>query len=120
MLKTGGLKKKIFFSPTQKYPPNKSHHSQRSLQAMKMFNLEQILDGHGEQLIHRFEFNSACLLFDLSSTHILLLNHRQLHLININTMNVETSFVPIDHLDIQEIVWSSQLNRFLLFTTDLF
>ena len=33
-------------------------------------------------------------------------------------MNVETSFVPIDHLDIQEIVWSSQLNRFLLLTTD--
>lgn len=117
MLKNGGLKKKILFNHSQKYSQSKSH-SNKSLQAMKMFNLEQILDGHGEHLIHRWEFNSTCLLFDLSSTHILLLNQRQLHLIHINTMNIETSLLAMEQLDIQEIVWSTQLNQFLLLTTD--
>ena len=41
-----------------------------------------------------------------------------LYLININTMNIETYFISIDNIDIQEIVWSTQLNCFLILTTD--
>lgn len=33
-------------------------------------------------------------------------------------MNIETSILPLDCGDIQEIVWSSKLNAFLLLTTD--
>ncbi len=118
MMKKDGLKKKIFFSPhIQKFHHQKSNTIKSSM-AMKTFNLEQILDGHEENLIKRFEFNSTCLLFDISLTHILLLNQRQLHLININTMNIETYFLSIDQLDIQEIVWSTQINHFLILTTD--
>jgi len=114
LMKKDGLKKKIFL---------KHHHHQKlngikSIIATKTFNLEQILDGHGKNLIKRFEFDSTCLLFDISLTHILLFNQRQLHLININTMNIETCFISIDQLDIQEIGWSTQLNRFLILTTD--
>lgn len=83
-----------------------------------LINLEQILDGHGKNLLNRLEFNSTCLIYDLSSTHILLFLHPQLHLIHINTMNIETMFLPNDNFDIQEIVWSVQLNLFLILTTD--
>jgi hypothetical protein len=114
MMKKDGLKKKIFHSHTQKLHYQKSN----TIKPSKTFNIEQILDGHGENLIKRFEFDSTCLIFDISSTHILLLNQRQLHLININTMNIETSFISIDQLDIQEIVWSIQLNCFVILTTD--
>jgi len=108
------LKKKILNHHSQKF------HSQKS-NAPKTFsslNFEQILDGHGKHLLKRFEFNSACLLFDVSLTHILLLDNRQFHLIHINTMNIETSILPNDNMDIQEIVWSTQLNLFLILTTD--
>jgi hypothetical protein len=50
--------------------------------------------------------------------HILLLDAGQLHLINIGTMNIESCFLSEENMDIQEIVWSSQLNRFLILTTD--
>lgn len=118
LMKNSALKKKILFPHSQRFHLQKHHHSSKSSYAMKSFNLEHILDGHGQNLIKRFEFDSTCLLFDISPTHILLLNHRQLHLININSTNIETSILPIDHLDIQEIVWSNQLNHFLLLTTD--
>ena len=110
LMKNGNLKKKIFFQRTQKF----SHQKPSS----KTINLEHILDGDGKNLIQRFEFNSACLIYDISFTHILLSNQRQLHLINLNTMNMETSFLPNEQIDIQEIVWSIQLNTFLILTTD--
>jgi homoserine acetyltransferase len=116
--KNRGLKRKIFFPHSRKFPHHQKSNGMKSSISPKTFNLEQILDGHGENLIKRFEFNSICHLFDVSLTHILLLNHRQLQLIHINTMNIETSFLPIDHFDIQEIVWSTQLNLFLILTTD--
>jgi hypothetical protein len=34
------------------------------------------------------------------------------------TMNIETSILPLDCGDLQEIAWSSKLNAFLLLTTD--
>jgi len=80
--------------------------------------LEKTFDGRGKNLIKRFELDTACLLFDVSRTHTLLLDGRQLRLINMETMNIETSILPLDCGDIQEIVWSSKLNVFLLLTTD--
>ncbi len=80
--------------------------------------LEQILDGRGEHLIQRFELDTACLLFDVSRTHTLLLDGRQLRLINMETMTIETNILPLDCGDIQEIAWSSKLNAFLLLTMD--
>ncbi|CAF4976714.1 unnamed protein product [Rotaria sp. Silwood1] len=81
-------------------------------------NFEQILNDHSKNLIKRFEFNSTCLLFDVSLTHILLLNNKKLYLININIMNIDTYILLIDNINIQEIVWSTQLNKFLILTTD--
>lgn len=80
--------------------------------------LEQTLDGHDKYLIKRFELDTVCVLLDMSRTHILLLNGRQLHLINIDTMNIKTNILPLDCGDLQEIVWSSKLNVFLLLTSD--
>ena len=57
-------------------------------------------------------------MFDVSRTHTLLLDGRQLHLINMETMNIKTSVLPLDCGDIQEITWSARLNAFLLLTTD--
>jgi hypothetical protein len=34
------------------------------------------------------------------------------------TMNIETSILPLDCGDLQEIAWSSKLNVFLLLTTN--
>ena len=82
------------------------------------FHLERILDGHGAHLKQRLELDSAGLLFDLSPTHILVLDDRRLRLINMNTMNVETNFLPSDSFDIQDIAWSSQLAAFLLLSSD--
>lgn len=82
------------------------------------FHLERILDGHGAHLKQRLELDSAGLLFDLSPTHILVLDDRRLRLLNMNTMNVETQILPSDSLDIQDIAWSSQLAAFLLLSTD--
>jgi hypothetical protein len=110
-IKTKSLKNKIFIQHSQK---TKSSISLK----FSSFNIEQILDGHGKNLIKRLEFNSPCLLFDLSSTHILLLANQQLNLININTMNINTLILPNYNLDIQEIVWSGKLNSFLILTTD--
>jgi len=118
IIKNVELKNKIFFSHTKKFHYQKSNEIKSSISTKTLFNLEQILDGHGRNLIKKFEFNSACLLFDISLTHILLLNNRQLYLININTMNIETYFLSINSIDIQEIVWSTQLNMFLILTTD--
>lgn len=80
--------------------------------------LERTLDGRGEYLIKRFELDTVCVLFDISRTHILLLDGRKLHLINMETMNIETSILPLDCGDLQEIAWSSKLNVFLLLTSD--
>jgi hypothetical protein len=76
------------------------------------------LDDHGHNLIKRFELDTACLLLDVSRTHTLLLDGRQLRLINIQTMDIETSILPFNCGDLQEIAWSSKLNAFLLLTTD--
>jgi hypothetical protein len=111
--KNGGLKTKIFHH--HHYHHSKKFNHQKSKLSL---NLEQILDGHGKNLFKKFQFNSDCLLFDISLTHILLLNNKQLDLININTMNIETYFLSNNYFDIQEIVWSSQLNIFLILTTD--
>lgn len=80
--------------------------------------LERILDGHGKNLIKRYDLDTACLLLDISRTHTLLLDGRQLRLIHMETMHVETTILPLDCGDIQEIAWSSKLNAFLLLTTD--
>jgi hypothetical protein len=110
--KTFALKNKIFLQHAQK------SNGIKSSKTSSLCNLEQLLDGHGTNLIKRLEFNSPCLLFDLSLTHILLLDYRQLCLININTMNMNTLNLSYDNFDIQEIVWSTQLNQFLILTTD--
>ncbi|CAF3414197.1 unnamed protein product [Rotaria socialis] len=81
-------------------------------------SLEQILDGHGKHLIKRFELDTACLLLDASRAHTLLLDGRQLRLIHMETMSMETNILPVDCRDIQEIAWSSKLGKFLLLTTD--
>lgn len=112
LMKNRDLKTKFFHSKKIRHQKSKTISTKSSL------NLEQILDGHGKNLIKRFEFDSTCLVYDISSTHILLFLHRQLHLININTMNMETNFLPNENLDIQEIVWSVQLNAFFILTTD--
>ncbi|CAF1675656.1 unnamed protein product, partial [Adineta ricciae] len=108
------LKKKIFLSHSQRL-----HHPKfngwKTSSPLKTFNLEQILDGQEENLVKRLEFTSTCLLYDVSSTHILLFDNNQLHLIDMNTMNTRTILVS---MDIQEIVWSTHLNRFLVLTTD--
>jgi hypothetical protein len=80
--------------------------------------LERTLDSHGEHLVKRLELDSTCFLFDMSSTHILLLDRRRLRLIHMQTMTIETEILPLDTLDIQDIAWSSQLNAFLLLSTD--
>ncbi|CAF3861301.1 unnamed protein product [Rotaria sordida] len=122
--KNGGritLKNKISIQQhSQKYNHEKTNGIKLSIsnKTFSSLNLEQILDNHGKNLIKRFEFNSACLLFDVSLTHILLFNNRQLYLININTMNIDTYILLIDTINIQEIVWSSQLNKFLILTSD--
>ncbi|UJR22924.1 hypothetical protein I4U23_025952 [Adineta vaga] len=108
------LKKKILFSHTQKLHHQKSNHLKTS-SPIKTLDLEQILDGDGKNLMKRFEFTSTCLLYDISSTHILLFDNNQFHLIDLNTMNIKTCALS---MDIQEIVWSTQLNRFLILTTD--
>ncbi|CAF0777539.1 unnamed protein product [Adineta steineri] len=114
------LKKKIFFQHAEKFSHQKfnSIKTSFSIKTFSALNIEEILDGHGKNLLKKFEFTSTCLLFDVSLTHILLLNNRELHLININTMNIETYTLPSDYMDIQDIVWSSQLNVFLILTTD--
>lgn len=66
----------------------------------------------------RFELDTAFLLFDASRTHTLLLNSRQLCLIEMETMKCKTSILPLDCGDIQEIAWSTKLNVFLLLTMD--
>ncbi|CAF4008038.1 unnamed protein product, partial [Rotaria sp. Silwood1] len=33
-------------------------------------------------------------------------------------MNIDTYILLIDNINIQEIVWSTQLNKFLILTTD--
>ena len=80
--------------------------------------LEKTLNGDNKNLIKRFELNTPCLLLDVSQTHALLLDGRQLRLINMATMNVETSILPLDCGEIQEIAWSANLNAFLLLATD--
>ncbi|CAF2610512.1 unnamed protein product [Rotaria sp. Silwood2] len=115
------LKNKIFIQQhSQKHNYEKSNDIKSSIsnRIFSSLNLEQILDNHGKNLIKRFEFNSACLLFDVSLTHIILLNNKQLYLININTMNIDTYILLIDTINVQEIVWSSQLSKFLILTTD--
>lgn len=81
-------------------------------------SLEQTLNGHETNLIKRFQLNTTSVLFDISKTHTLLLDGRQLRLINMETMNIQTNSLPLDCGDIQEIAWSSKLNVFLLLTTD--
>lgn len=122
IVKTGGhfsLKTKVL----GRYP--KKRHCQKSNiiksstvnKTFSTLNLEQILDGQAKHLIKRFELDSACLLFDASLTHILVLDNKRLCLINMITMNIDTFVLLIDTMDIQEIVWSSQLNKFLILTT---
>ncbi|CAF3017482.1 unnamed protein product [Rotaria socialis] len=96
----------------------KKHNHEKFTKACSSLNLEQIFDGRGKNLLKRFEFDSACLLFDISLTHILLLNGKQLYFINLNTMNIDKTIVLIDTMNIQEIVWSSKLKYFLILTTD--
>lgn len=55
---------------------------------------------------------------DVSLTHILLLDDRQLRLINMETMDMQTCTLPLDCASIQEIAWSSKLDAFLLLTSD--
>lgn len=114
------LKNKIFLQHEKKHTNQNSTNMKKSIHSktIPLLNLEQILDGHGKSLTKKFEFNSACLLFDVSLTHILLLNDRQLYLINLNTMNIDKNILLTDNIDIQEIVWSMQLNYFLILTTD--
>ena len=127
IIQNGGpmaLKNKISIQRLQKLNQQKSSDikpptaTRTSPSLLTKLNLEHILDGHGKNLIKRFEFDSACLIFDLSSTHILLLDDSQLRLINIKTLNIEIFLLPMDNMDIQEIAWSSQLNAFLILTTD--
>lgn len=114
------LKSKRFFHHSQKLHQSKLYglKTSSSSKLLPALNLEHVLDGHGESLVKRFEFTSTCLLFDVSSTHILVLDDDQLHLIHIGTMHMESCFVSKEKMDIQEIVWSSQVNRFLVLTTD--
>jgi hypothetical protein len=118
------LKNKISIQRLQKINQQKSNGiksittNKTSPSLLTASNLEQILDGHGKNLIKRFEFDLACLIYDLSSTHILLLDDRQLRLINIKTLDINTYSLRIDNMNIQEIAWSSQLNAFLILTTD--
>lgn len=81
-------------------------------------SLEQTLDGRETNLIKRFQLNTTSILFDMSKTHTLLLDGRQIHLIHMKTMNMQSNILPLDCADIQEIVWSTKLNVFLLLTTD--
>ena len=78
-----------------------------------------MLDGHGVHLKQRLECDSAsaALLFDLSPTHLLLLDDRHLRLLHMTTMHVETTLLPPGSLDIQDIAWSSHLSAFLLLGT---
>lgn len=69
-------------------------------------------------MIQRFDLDSACLLLEVSTTHTLLLDNRQFRLIEMETMKMEILTLPIDCLDVQEIVWSSKLDVFLVLTTD--
>jgi hypothetical protein len=85
---------------------------------LTVLSLEQTLDGRGTSLIKRFELDTPCHLLDVSQKHILLLDGRQLHLINMETMNMETNILSLDYGNIEEIAWSSKLNVFLLLTTD--
>ena len=77
--------------------------------------LERLLDGRAEHLIGRFDLDSADLLFDLSSNHILLLDHQHLRLIHIETKTIETILLPFH---VQDIVWSTKLQAFLLLGLD--
>ncbi|UJR25995.1 hypothetical protein I4U23_007342 [Adineta vaga] len=80
--------------------------------------LEKTLDEHDHYLIKRFKLDTPCLILDVSRTHILLLDGRQLRLIHMETMDIETCVLPLTCADVQEIAWSSKLNAFLLLTTD--
>jgi len=120
IIKNRGLKTKIYHHHhhSKKFNHQKSNGIKSSISIKSSLNLEQILDGHGQNLLKRFQFDSDCILYDISLTHILLLNNKQLDLININTMNIERFFLSNNYFDIQEIVWSTQLNIFLILTTD--
>lgn len=78
--------------------------------------LEQTLDGRGKNLIKRFEFDSPCLVLDVSPSHTLIVDDRQLRLIHMETMMLKTVPLPLDCLDIHDIAWSTQLDAFLLLT----
>ena len=78
-------------------------------------HLERILNGNGENLVGRFDLDSADLVFDLSSNHILFVDHQNLRLIHIETKTIETILLPFN---IQDIVWSTKLNAFLLLGLD--
>lgn len=105
LMKNEHLKKKFRFQ-----------HKQKSI--LKSISLEHILDGSGRYLYEKLEFQSACLIYDLSSTHLLLYNQRQLHLIHLQTLNIQKEFLSNEFFDIQDIVWSIQLNAFLILTTN--
>ncbi|CAF0969872.1 unnamed protein product [Adineta steineri] len=80
--------------------------------------LEKTLDGHDHYLMKRFQLDTPCFLLDVSRTHILLVDGRQLRLINMETKDIETCIIPLNCGDIQDISWSSKLNAFLILTTD--
>ncbi|CAF1380663.1 unnamed protein product [Adineta ricciae] len=80
--------------------------------------LEKTLDEHDHYLIKRFKIDTSCLILDVSRTHVLLLDGRQLRLIHIETMDIETCLLPLNCADVQEIAWSATLNAFLLLTAD--
>lgn len=97
---------------------NSSVHLASNLFPINSTTMEQTLDGRNQHLVQRFDLDSPCLLLDLSSKHVLLLDNQQLRLIDLETMNFETFSLPIDALEVQDIVWSSKLETFLLLTTD--
>ena len=81
-------------------------------------SLERTLDHRGDHVIERFELNNACLLLDASRSHVLLLDGKQLRLINMDTMSAQVSVLPLNCEHIEEIAWSAALDAFLLLTTD--
>lgn len=105
LIKNEHLKKKFRFQ-----------HKQKSI--LKTISLEQILDGSARFLYEKLEFQSTCLIYDLSSTHLLLYNQRHLYLIHLQTLNIQQDFLSNDYFDVQTIVWSTQMNCFLVLTTN--
>lgn len=117
-IKTSTLSKSV--TSIQKIRDHSSPHPSVSPPCIPLTasSLEQTLDHRGDHLIERFELNNACLLLDASRSHVLLLDGKQLRLINMETMSTQVSVLPLNCEHIEEIAWSTQLDAFLLLTTD--